>query len=84
MGDRNLTVKRANSAVQAQQAQAATGAAVPAPVAPAPQLAGAIRVVKLMHAGERAVVPGCLDASFTCALPRVDKVTAEGASLPHR
>ena len=54
MGDRNLTVKRANSAVQAQQAQqAAGGAAMPAPAAPAPQLAGAIRVVKLMHAGER-------------------------------
>lgn len=57
MGDRNLTVKRANSAVQAQQAQqAAGGAAVPAPAAPAPQLAGAIRVVKLMHAGERMVL----------------------------
>ncbi|PRW56919.1 splicing factor U2af large subunit A-like isoform X1 [Chlorella sorokiniana] len=50
MGDRNLTVKRANSAVQAQQAQQAGGAPVPAPAAPAPQLAGAIRVVKLMHA----------------------------------
>ena len=70
MGDRNLTVKRANSAVKAQQEQAG-GAPMPGALpglggmpggAPFMPQANAARVVKLAHAGALAPAPGRLRA----------------------